>query len=447
MEESQKLSANRAIAYIREKHWAILPETLEMIHSIAMRDHDPKDFEALLAKPGMRLQGSERVQVRDGVAILGVEGPIFRYSNLFTAISGAESYQMLSMDLDAALNNPAIKAVILNINSPGGQVDGASEFSSMVRNARKKKPVIAYVSHLGASAAYWIASAAERVVVEKGAMVGSIGTVATIRTDSEKNEFSIVSSQSPKKRPDVKTDEGKQQIQSLVDAQAQVFIESVASNRGVSAEDVVAKFGQGGLLMAASAVHIGMADSVGTLESLIAELANSSTRREVKAMDEKNMTRAVLATDYPALLAVILAEGGTVERERIKSVQAQMLPGHEALIETLKFDGKTTGAEAAVQVLGAERGMRATQLEAARSEAPKPVSASADPAPKQKEKEVPAIDGDASVEDLKATLKGKWDGDADLRADYANDFDAYVHYERQRAKGNVSFITDNKKSA
>jgi len=84
-----------------------------------------------------------------------------------------------------------------------------------------------------------------------------------------------------------------------------------------------------------------------------------------------------LAQQHPDVLAAIQAEatatGATQERTRIAAVRAQALPGHEALIETLAFDGKTTGPEAAMAILAAEKQQRSAQAAALAADAPAPV--------------------------------------------------------------------------
>jgi hypothetical protein len=84
--------------------------------------------------------------------------------------------------------------------------------------------------------------------------------------------------------------------------------------------------------------------------------------------------RAYLATAHPGLLSALLAEGAESERTRIQGVRAQSIPGHEALIERLAFDGTTTGPEAAVQILAAEKALRQHHADAQAAAAP-PVAA------------------------------------------------------------------------
>ena len=116
-----KHPARRVLAAIAADIWAILPESLEQIFEIASRLGDP---EALAVKAGQRLESSPRVEVRDGVAILPVRGPIVRYADMFSAVSGATALSTLARDFQAALVDPAVSAIVLEMDSPGGQATG-----------------------------------------------------------------------------------------------------------------------------------------------------------------------------------------------------------------------------------------------------------------------------------------------------------------------------------
>jgi signal peptide peptidase SppA len=247
------------------------PEWLHTMLEIADRTHTP-DMEAVLAKRGAQLKDAPLVELRGQAAILSVHGPVFRYANLFTQMSGATSIEALAKDLDLALENPLVKTIVLDVDSPGGQVTGVSELAQMIRAAASRKPVVAYVGGVAASGGYWIASAAPRIVANDTALLGSIGVVATIDIDDDKNSVEIVSTQSPGKCPDVRSEAGRAQVQAEVDAIAEVFVSTVAANRGVSVAKVLENFGQGGVLIGRQAVVAGMADEVGTLEQLLAAL-------------------------------------------------------------------------------------------------------------------------------------------------------------------------------
>src|SRR5262249_42337824 len=161
-----------------------------------------------------------------------------------TAISGGASVDALARDFNQALNDPSIRAIVLNVDSPGGEVTGISELAEMIFAARPRKRVVAYVGGMGASAAYWIASAATEIIADATALVGSIGIVAAVPNPEKRSarDVEFVSSQSPRKRPNPNTESGKSQIQVMVDDLAAVFISAVAKYRAVSANTVLEKF-------------------------------------------------------------------------------------------------------------------------------------------------------------------------------------------------------------
>lgn len=259
------------------QHWAIQPDALTTLFAIAERRSS--DMDAVLAARGDKLAGSTGVVMRDGVAVLAVRGPIFRYANLFTDVSGASSIDVLAQDFGAAVSSPAVRAIVLEIDSPGGMVAGISEFASQVRAATAVKPVTAYVSDLGASAAYWIAAAAGEMVISNTSKVGSIGVVMRAYREREDGAIKFVSAQSPRKQASPDSDLGQVLYQSEVDALAGVFISAIATYRGVSPDRVANDFGQGHVLIGASAVAAGMADRLGSLEAVIAGLAGTSSTR------------------------------------------------------------------------------------------------------------------------------------------------------------------------
>jgi signal peptide peptidase SppA len=268
----------RIVGAIHARPWAITSPDLDAI--IAIVEAPQQDLEAVAARVGKPLDNSNgnKVENRDGVAVLHVEGPIFRYANIMTRVSGATSVQQLGLDFEAALQDPMISSIVLDINSPGGQVDGINEMADAIRAGSKIKPVTAYVGNLAASGGYWLASAAGKIVANESASLGSIGVIASIVDNRGAQErqgvkrHDIVSSQSPHKNQDPSTDAGRAAIQTQVDALADLFIGRVAQFRGVSVEQVSSDFGKGGVKSARAAIAAGMADALGNYESLLAQL-------------------------------------------------------------------------------------------------------------------------------------------------------------------------------
>lgn len=334
--------------------WVIQEKNLKQILDIAQRAHEP-DFEAVALKRGDK--AGPLVEMRGSVAVINVVGPIFRYANLFTDISGATSVQALASAFGSAVADPSVSAILLNVDSPGGEVSGISELAAAIYEARAKKPVWAYVDDLAASGAYWIASAAERIVISETARVGSIGVIATIVEQSDKpgtKTYQFISSVSPNKRPDLGTDEGCAAVQEIVDHLGQVFVETVARNRGVNVETVLSQFGRGFLRTAPKAIAVGMADALGSFEGVLAELEQEVFRATNLAaagqqlstqdvdMAEKDKPAAgqepAAQPDGKATEELLLA-GRRAERDRIRAILGcEEAKGREQLARTIAVE-------------------------------------------------------------------------------------------------------------
>ncbi len=271
-----KQPALHALNTLMAETWAITDTAYDRLVEIASRENviTPEVLalidrrkEAVAAKKAMKMDGADRVVTRDGVAIIEVAGPIFRYANLFTDISGATSIQTLATDFNAAIDDPNVKAVVLAFDSPGGQVSGTNEMANMIAARRGEKPILAYVGAMAASGAYWLASATDEIVVEATAEVGSIGAIVLARVPSAAaNVVEKVSSQSPRKRMSPASEAGGAELQAVADQIAQVFIDFVAAHRPAGVDMM-----GGGMAMGQKAVDAKLADRVGSLEMTIAD--------------------------------------------------------------------------------------------------------------------------------------------------------------------------------
>jgi signal peptide peptidase SppA len=352
----------RALALAASIPWAISQEWLTAILQIANREGDGP--EAVAARLGRPLDNTRKVAMRDGVAVVPVVGPVFRRANLFSEVSGATSTEVLALDLTRALEDPAVEAIVLDIDSPGGEASGIHELAEMIASARGQKPLVAYVGGTGASAAYWIAAAADEVVLDRTARVGSIGVVMALPNPDAKSagEIEIVSSQSPRKRPDVRTESGRAVVQSTVDAMAQVFVETVARYRDTTVEKVLSDFGAGGVLVGEAAVEAGMADRLGSLEETI-----DGVRERARKEQKMSMTFAMLVATTLGLAASASEAEVVSEAQRLKggSDRLQLLTGKGSLEEAL---GAVEGMKVAA-AKGAEDAAELASLRAAQTRA------------------------------------------------------------------------------
>lgn len=394
--------------------WAVTPDMYREVQEIYGRHcrGEKIDIKGLEARIGQPLRGpSSGYEMVGTVAVVPVDGVLAKRMNLMMQISGGTSMQLLGQDIQEALDDPAVSAIVLCIDSPGGTVDGTQELANLIYNARGTKPILALADGVMASAAYWIGSAADKVFASSDTTaLGSIGVVTAHvdvsgaesqrgvkTTEIAAGKYKRIASQYAPLTP-----EGRQSIQDQVDYTYSIFVNDVARNRGTTADVVVENMADGRIFIGQQAVSAGLADGVATLAELIGRIeagefsveesqpaahaagatpaaadvdpirladrdgVSQTAESHPTSKGESSMDIQQLKAEHPAIAEALIAEGreagATAERQRIKDVEAQAMPGHEALIATLKFDGKTTGPEAAVQVLGAERKKRADRL-------------------------------------------------------------------------------------
>lgn len=334
--------------------WLIQSHYLDLILSIVQREGDP---ESLLTRQG-EYHAQSGAQVYDNVAVLDLTGPVFRYANLFTQISGATSLEKLSLEFQALVDDAEIDTIILNIDSPGGEANGISEFADLVYNARSVKNIIAYVGGTGASAAYWIASAADKIYIAETAEVGSIGTVISFIDDSENlkkegyRRIEIVSTKSPDKRPDYTTDEGQQKLLRRANNLTEIFISKVARNRNVSTETVESEFGRGDVLQGTDAIQAGMADGLASLSELInIQLHVKESENIMSEFSFQDITKEQLQKERPDLAEQFRMEGEKSEQNRIAGI-LENFSSHleDAEIRKTVTDGVSTAGDVALLV-------------------------------------------------------------------------------------------------
>lgn len=290
--------------------WALHEPALA---SLMSRMDDPKALQSVLANKADR---GKRLGIRDGVGILYVCGTLVKRESWLSGLLGWVSYDTLRQDLQAALEDPKISAIAFHVDSPGGEANGCDELATAIYDARKKKPTAAFVSGMACSAAYWLASAAERVVVSDAALLGSIG-VAVQYVDTTAREKSrgihkveFVSAQSPNKR------NAPARVQKMVDDMGAVFVSAVARYRGVTPATVEQRFGRGGVEIGANAVRVGMADAIGNFDGVLADLRRRPIPLNVKPLSAVKPV-AQEATFRPAPAAPVVLTAG--ERARINA--------------------------------------------------------------------------------------------------------------------------------
>lgn len=435
--------------------WAMRRDDAVAAQALELRTVRDKSGQPMAIMAGERLEGSDFARVIDGVAVIPVKGPLMRSFSFW-----AWSYEEILRDVRLAQDDPGVTAIVLDIDSPGGIAAGCEDAVSAIRESGAK-PITAFVGGMAASAAYWIATSAEKIVAGSGAIVGSVGAVieyVDMEPYFEKigaRIVRVVSEQSPNKRLDPDSDAGKAELQALVDATCAGFVATVAKNRNVSAETVIAEFGQGLVFDGAEAIRRGMADGRSTLEDLIAGLAGRdqypnaapAAAAQENPMDWASLTLAALREHRPDLVTEIEGaasastsadtearivtareEAATAERDRILAIEEIATEGHEDKVLAAKKDGRTTAAELALQIVKADRSLGAGHLA---DRAAADTAAAVTPA-----KPAASAAGGESIEDK---AKAAWDKDAELRAEFG-DFASFLSFEKAAASGRARIL-------
>jgi signal peptide peptidase SppA len=435
--------------------WAIQSEKLIEIRDIyATHMRGEKiDIAGVEARLGRPLKNEPKsYDVIDGVAVLRIEGVMAKRANLFMQISGGTSTEIAARELRDALDDPEVHSIILEIDSPGGTVDGTQALGDLVVAARQTKPIVALANGCMCSAAYWVGSAASKVyIADRTTNVGSIGVVAThvdVSKAEEQSGYKTTEITAGKYKRSASeyaplTEDGRATIQERVDYLYSIFVGAVAKQRGVSEEKVLQDMADGRVFIGEQAIAAGLVDGVSTLDALIRQLNENraGAAQTIPSATSKgtamSLTREQIEAAAPDLVKAFRAEGAAAECERIKGVEAQLIPGHEALINSMKFDGASTAGDAALAVNAAERKLRDDAAKASGAQAPQPVPQAPAPAAGS------SASDDASMP-IEQRAKATWDKDANLRAEFGGSFSAYLAYAKADQAGQVRILKSSK---
>lgn len=301
------------LAEVLSMPWAVHPHHLAQLAEIlAFRAAGHRLTETEIeARIGA---GQDRAVARGGggrvgaVAVLPILGLMLPRADAMET-SGTVSIQQLGDAFQALVNDETVGAVVLDMDSPGGSVGGVAEFADQVFAARARKPVVALASPMMCSAAYWIGAAASELVVTPSSLVGSIGVYSAHQDVSEALakegvKVSLISAGDKKTLGspfEPLSDEARAEFQARVDTFYGLFVKAVARGRGVSQKAVREGFGQGGVVNAAEAVDLGMADRVGTLDDVVASLAGGRKTSGPRALSDAEIAAAAPPDVLPGL--------------------------------------------------------------------------------------------------------------------------------------------------
>lgn len=276
--------------YVLSTLWAVSHECAAVMADVINRRH--ADIHLSAEDVTARLQAAapqqrERASSGGDIAVLPLWGLISHRAHQVEQLSGpgGTSTERFAEAFRALVRDPSIAAIVIDINSPGGSVDGVPELVAEIRDARGKKPIVAFANSTSASAAYWLATAADEVVITPSGQVGSIGVFAAHEdvskaADAAGVKMTLVAAGKFKVdgNPfEPLSDTARGDLKAKVESIYGMFVRDVAKNRGVSVDVVRNGYGEGRTLLAKEALAEGMVDSIETFSQLISRLSKGRT--------------------------------------------------------------------------------------------------------------------------------------------------------------------------
>lgn len=277
---------------VSESPWAMRPDRLAVILDLVAMRAAGERLTADEVRARIGAAPPRRQAVTAGaVAVLPLYGVIIPRASLMSEMSGGTSVSGFQALLDQAIADPAVDAILIDVNSPGGLTDLVPELAARIREARGIKPITAIANTTAASAAYWLASQADELVVTPSGEVGSIGVYAAhqdISAAQEKAGIATTLISAGRFKVEASpfaplTDEARAAIQERVDAFYGMFVADVAAGRGVTEAAVRDGFGQGRVVTAEAALAAGMVDGIETFDEALARLATGAAAQAAGA--------------------------------------------------------------------------------------------------------------------------------------------------------------------
>lgn len=253
----------------------------------------------------------EDLRVENGVAVIEVFGSLIHRSRGMSFGSGLTSFEQLRGEFDAAMADNSVKAIVLQMDSPGGEVSGAFDLADVIFNARGRKPIVAVVEDLAASAGFLIASSADEVVTTQTAEIGSVGVLIVHIDQSEANAlmgFKVTHVFEGARKIDgtphaALEGEALASIQSKLHDVMEIFVSKVSRNLDMNPADVMAT--EADTFIGERGVEVGFAARVGTLTGVLQELAQDTGSRRIMLAQQGVDMNKFLETLKPATVAMI----------------------------------------------------------------------------------------------------------------------------------------------
>ncbi len=281
------------LRYVTQGHWMMEQSTMARFAEVMNRHLAGSKLsrgevtQAIGRDPDEAHPSNLTYQVQAGVALVPVRGVIAKYSSDVNGVSQPEgtSAEAIQAQLRAAATDPAVRAVVLAIDSPGGMVAGTPDTAALVAEMAKAMPVVAHIEDLGASAAYYLASQASAIFANANAMVGSLGVISKLIDSSEaarKEGIRVtvirsVAMKAPGQFGEAVTKEQIAEKTREIASLHALFSSAVQTGRGFDAAQLAAVM-TGQCWIASDALALGLVDGICSLSNLVDQLAGARRR-------------------------------------------------------------------------------------------------------------------------------------------------------------------------
>lgn len=263
-----------------------------------MEDDDERSYaDRLAVAEERRRQGIAQT----GIEVLPVHGVLVSRGSHLNACETMTSYEGLRQQLKAAVADPLVEHIVLDIDSPGGSATGAFELAADIRAMAQQKPITGLVNYMAYSGGYLLAAACSEVVVSQTSGVGSIGVIAshmdrsqmqanmgvkvtTVFAGAHKNDLSP---------HEPITEQSLQVLNDLVQESYQLFVGAVAEYRGLPVERVIAT--EAGLFRGQGGIAAGLADRLQSPQAAVDDLSRAVAQSRAARQGHRLSVRATAA--------------------------------------------------------------------------------------------------------------------------------------------------------
>jgi len=318
----------------------IAPQKLEVILGVLaprLGLEVPAPVAAVAAQPASR---KTYELIPDGIAVIPIEGTLVHKSYGLDALSGMTAYVDLQNEIEDAATDPAVKGILLDIDSPGGEVAGVFELADTIYAARAAKPIFAVANADAFSGAYLLASAAERIYTGQSSGLGSIGVIVThldVSGNDEKLGFKYTILHAGARKADFNphvplSEEARAAIEAELDRTYGMLVKAVARNRGLA--EAAIRDTEAARYFGEDAIQVRLADRIGTRAEALGDLRQPQARPTIsiqrggkKVMNEETVDDTL---SNAAIRAEARKQGYAEAREIVELCALAGMPGRAA---------------------------------------------------------------------------------------------------------------------